>query len=153
MLAIGDKAPDIHIKTWPDYEGPISAFWKNGPLILFFYPMDNTPVCTKQACTLRDNVAAFGQFEASVLGSSTGSLKSHRGFAEKHGLAFPLVADKGSKLAKAYAADRFLLPIAKRITYVIASDGTIAGACHDETNVAAHLAMIRETLEKLKQPT
>jgi len=147
MLSIGDKAPDLDIITWPEYRGPISRLWQSGPLILFFYPMDNTPVCTKQACSLRDNLASFAQFDAGVLGSSTGSLKSHEKFAEKQGLSFPLVADKGSKLAKAYGATRFLVPVSKRITYVIGRDGVIKGVCHDETNVSAHLTMIRETLD------
>ena len=146
MLEIGEKAPDMDIVTWPDYRGPISAQWQSGPLILFFYPMDNTPVCTKQACTLRDNLASFDRFEANVLGSSTGSLKSHEKFAAKHGLGFPLVADKDSKLAKAYGASRFLVPVSKRITYVIGTDGVIKGVCHDETDVGTHLSMIRETL-------
>lgn len=150
MLKVGDEAPDEEIRTWPEYEGPISKYWQDGPLILFFYPMDDTPVCTKQACTLRDNVSEFGKFEASVLGSSTGSTRSHRKFAEKHGLAFPLVADKGSRLAKAYKADRFMLPVSKRVTYVIDSGGTIAGVCHDEGSVKKHLEMIQETLVALK---
>ncbi|MDJ0842004.1 MAG: redoxin domain-containing protein [Acidobacteriota bacterium] len=146
MLAIGDKAPDVSIKAWPDYKGPISKFWEEGPLILFFYPMDNTPTCTKQACTLRDNIAGFGKYDANVLGSSTGSMNTHKGYAQKHGIQFPLVSDKGSKLAKAYRADRFLLPISKRITYVIAKGGTVAGRCHNETSVAAHMKMIDDTL-------
>ena len=146
MLAVGDQAPDIHIKTYPDYEGPISTYWTNGPLVLFFYPMDNTPTCTKQACTLRDNYAGFDRYDANVLGSSTGSLKTHKGYAEKHGIQFPLVSDKGSKLAKAFDADRFLLPISKRVSYVISKGGMVAGRCHDETNVGAHVKMIDDTL-------
>lgn len=149
MLAIGTKAPDVTITTHKGYTGPISELWKDGPLILFFYPMDNTPTCTKQACTLRDNIAVFGKFNATVLGSSTGSVKSHQGFAGKYNIEFPLVADKGSGLAKAYKADRFLLPVSKRISYVIAQDGTIAGAIHSEASVKAHLDMIQTTLDRL----
>jgi len=150
MLEIGSQAPNPTIKTWPDYEGPIGKFWKDGPLILYFYPMDNTPVCTRQACTLQDSIAEFGQFKANVLGSSTGSSKTHQGYAKKNSISFPLVADRGSKLAKAFDSNRFLVPISKRITYVMAKGGKIIGRCHDEMDVEAHLAMIRETLDELK---
>jgi peroxiredoxin Q/BCP len=148
MLAIGDRAPDPEVVTHTDGCGPLSRFWAEGPLILFFYPKDNTSICTKQACTLQSSFAEFAEFKAAVVGSSTGSVASHKGFAEKHGLSFPLVADEGGKLAKAFGAFRSLIRISKRITYVIGSDGTILDRIHNELSVTAHLDMVRRALAR-----
>jgi peroxiredoxin Q/BCP len=145
MLSIGAQAPDLEIITHDGYKGPISYYWQNGPLILFFYPKDNTRVCTKQACTLQSSLSEFSRLEGTVVGSSTGSLESHRRFAKKHGLEFPLVVDQRGRLAKLYKAHRPIIGISKRITYVIAA-GKIIGHHHTELSVDPHLAMIRDTL-------
>lgn len=148
MLELGSKAPDFQVTTQTGYEGPLSHFWQDGPLILFFYPKDDTSICTKQACTLQTSMADFSQFGATVVGSSTGSVTSHQQFGEKHGLAFPLVADVGGKLARGYKAFRTLFRISKRITYVIDQQGKIIGRIHNELSVPAHMEMVREALEK-----
>ena len=148
MLEKGVQAPDPDIVTHTGYSGPLSHFWSNGPLILFFYPRDNTSICTKQVCSLQQSFAEFSGFEAGVLGASTGSVASHRGFAEKHALQFPLVADEGGKLARAFGAFRSLIRIAKRVTYVIGQDGAIQGRIHNEFSVPAHLEMVRQVLGK-----
>lgn len=148
MLKIGTKAPDITIETHTGFKGPISQIWEKGPLILFFYPKDETTVCTKQACTLQSGLAEFGTFDAQVLGSSTDGIESHKVFAEKQNLSFPLVADTKAELAKAYDAFRSLLRISKRITYIIDQQGIIRGAVQAELSVGDHMDHIRETLQK-----
>lgn len=151
MLEIGTKAPDCEIETHTGYRGPLRTFWQAGPLILFFYPKDETRVCTKEACTLQASLEDFAQFGASVLGASTDSLKSHTAFAEKQGLTFPLVADPGGTLARHYDAFRSILRIAKRMTYVISDQGVILNRVHSELSVTAHLEMIQQTLEAARQ--
>ena len=146
MLSVNSKAPDLEIETHLGYQGPLSGLWREGPLVLFFYPKDDTPTCTKQACTLQSSLAEFGNFDANVLGSSLGNAASHRAFAAKHQLEFPLVCDVRGTLARAFEAYRSLLRISKRITYVIGKDGVILGAVHSEFKVGAHLDMIRKTL-------
>ena len=146
MLKPGTPAPNPNVTTHLGQEGPLSDFWKEGPLILFFYPKDDTSICTKQACTLQTSLSSFGEFGASVLGSSTDNGQRHEHFAKKHGISFPLVIDKGGKLAKAFEARRAIIGISKRITYVIDQEGVIKGALHDEFSVGAHLDMIKSVL-------
>ena len=98
----GDAAPDFEL------EGTAGSFrlsdHRGERVVLLFYPGDNTAVCTRQFCSYRDNAEAFGALEATVVGISSNSLESHEGFATKHGLNVPLLADKGSKVAKLYGA-------------------------------------------------
>ena len=146
MLKIGTQAPDPQIITHLGYEGPLSHFWKDSHLILFFYPKDQTRICTKQACTLQTSLGDFASFGAGVLGSSTDGVKQHVDFAAKHNLEFPLVADTKGDLARAFEAYRSLIRIAKRITYVIDPSGKIIGTHHSELSVDGHLNMIRLAL-------
>ena len=98
----GDPAPDFEL------EGTAGAFRLSDHhgerVVLLFYPGDNTAVCTRQFCSYRDNAEAFGALDATVVGISSNSLDSHEGFSAKHGLNVPLLADKGSKVAKLYGA-------------------------------------------------
>ena len=146
MLNVGESAPNPHIETHLGYQGPLAHFWKDGPLILFFYPKDNTTICTKEACTMQSSLKEFAGFRANVLGSSTDSLESHKAFAAENGLEFPLVADVKGELAKSYKAFRSLFRISKRVTYVINQAGVILGRRGNELSVNAHLDLIRETL-------
>jgi thioredoxin-dependent peroxiredoxin len=99
---VGAAAPDFELEGT---DGPFRLSEHRGErVILLFYPGDNTAVCTKQFCSYRDNAEAFGQLDATVVGISSGGLDSHLGFADKHQLTVPLLADDGSKVAKAYGA-------------------------------------------------
>jgi len=146
MLELGSAAPDMTIRTHLGYEGSMRTFWQDGPLILFFYPKDNTPICTKEACVFQSQLSGFGDLGAQVLGSSTDSLESHRSFANSQNLSFPLIVDEKAALAKKYDAFRSLLRVSKRVTYVIDANGTIVGRVHHEFSVQPHLEMIRQTL-------
>lgn len=146
MLELGSPAPDVTVRTHLEFEGPLRTFWKNGPLVLFFYPKDNTSICTKEACILQSHLEAFQSVDATVLGSSTDSLDSHRSFAKSQNLSFPLIVDEKAALAREYDAFRTLLRVSKRVTYVIDPNGIIAGRVHHEFSVQPHLEMIRETL-------
>lgn len=148
MLPVKSSAPDMEIETHLEDRGKLSDFWKEGALILFFYPKDDTRICTKQACTLQTSLGEFGTFGARVLGCSLGSRASHQSFAQKNGITFPLILDPKGRLARAYEAFRPLIRIPKRITYVIDGNGVILGAVHQEFNVQAHLDMIRSVLSQ-----
>jgi len=171
MLKPGAKAPDEEVVTHTGYRGPLSHFWQDGPLILFFYPKDNTSICTKQARELEGFFAEMAPIpdqlssimadlreislanlsaksKVNLLGSSTGSAVSHCNFAAKYNLQYPLVVDEGGCLAKAYRAFRLLLRVSKRITYIIDREGTIMGRIHEEWDISAHLVTIAKTLQK-----
>ncbi len=126
--AVGDKAPDFRLQDqsgkWhslADYQGQ----W----VVLYFYPKDNTPGCTTQACELRDNIFAFRDLGAAVLGVSVDDVASHKAFAEEHGLPFPILADADKKVATSYGVlTKYMgmMELARRDTFIIDPKGKIA---------------------------
>ncbi len=120
---VGAQAPDF---TLPSTRGEfaLSKALKNGPVLLVFYPGDDTPVCTKQLCNYRDNIDMFGDLGVQVVAINPQSEESHRKFADKHTFPFPVVADAGKKVCTQYGALNFL-GMAKRALVLIGRDGTI----------------------------
>jgi thioredoxin-dependent peroxiredoxin len=101
MLEINSLAPDFKLKDQDGKEHSLKSYsgkW----LLLYFYPRDNTPGCTKEACELRDNFSSFKKFNAIVLGVSTDKVDSHKKFADKFKLPFPLLADEEKKVVSLY---------------------------------------------------
>src|SRR5512142_574142 len=101
MLKPGNKAPDF---TLPDQEGKTHSLsdYAGEWVLLYFYPKDDTPGCTAEACGIRDNYDAYGDAEVTVLGVSTDSVKSHAKFVTKYALPFTLLADEEKKVVAAY---------------------------------------------------
>jgi peroxiredoxin Q/BCP len=126
-LSVGDQAPtfklfDQHNRqhALPDYLGR----W----LVLYFYPKDDTPGCTAQACAFRDDFRQLKSMQVAVLGVSVDSVASHQAFADKHGLPFPLLSDEKGKVAAAYGALWKLGPIrfARRHSFIIDPESRIS---------------------------
>ena len=146
MLNIGFKAPDFKAV---DGDGRTVALsdYKGKKLVIYFYPKDNTPGCTAEACDLRDNYHRFQAAGYEILGVSKDSEKSHRGFAEKYSLPFRLVADTDTAILQAYDAwgEKSLYGKkymgALRKTYVIDEHGVITDII-DKVNTKAHSAQI-----------
>jgi peroxiredoxin Q/BCP len=147
MLAVGDTAPDFEAVDQDGRKVTLAELLEGGKLVLYFYPRDFTTVCTRQACIFRDADGAFSKLGARVAGVSSDSVESHKAFAEKHGLAFRLIADTDSSLIKAYDVDRWLLGLAKRVTYVIDENRKILGVFHHELSAQKHLDDVRRLLE------
>ena len=97
-------------------------------MALYFYPKDGTPGCTTEACEFRDNIFAFDRLDCQILGVSLDDQESHKEFAEKHGLPFPLLADTEGSAAGAYGVKTRLmgLTLAKRQTFLIDPQGNVA---------------------------
>ncbi len=129
-LSIGDKAPDF---TGIDQDGKIINLtdYKGKKVILYFYPKDNTPGCTDEACSLRDGYQELLKDGYDVIGVSADSVKSHKGFIGKHNLPFRLIADENREIIKAYGAWGEKTSYGKtyegilRSTFVISGDGKI----------------------------
>lgn len=123
----GDPAPDFIL---PDAAGTPVALqsFRGRWVVLYFYPKDDTPGCTEEACQFRDDWAQLQALGVQVLGVSVDDSASHAAFAKKHGLPFPLLADVGGTVAKAYGAyaDWVVFKFAKRYTFLISPDGRIA---------------------------
>ncbi len=135
-LKPGDKAPDFTLPASTGETISLSDFIGKKRVILYFYPRDNTPGCTKEACSFRDNLPALETKEAVVLGVSKDSLKSHEKFIQKYDLNFPLLSDEDHKVAEAYGAWGEKKNYGKtymgmiRKTFVIGKDGVIEQAFH-----------------------
>ena len=129
-LKPGDRAPEFSAPTNGGGQVSLSDF-KGKPVILYFYPKDNTPGCTKEACGFRDQFAQFRKKGAVVLGVSVDSVKSHDTFVEKFSLPFPLLADADKQIVQAYGVwgeksfmGRTYMGI-RRVTFLIGGDGRI----------------------------
>ncbi|HCX32365.1 MAG TPA: peroxiredoxin [Rhodocyclaceae bacterium] len=139
-LRAGDPAPDFSGTTAEGTPVSLKEF-RGRKLVLYFYPMDDTPGCTAQACSLRDRNREIAAKGAAILGVSAQSGASHLRFSAKHDLNFPLLIDSGQKVARAYEAAggglsaiaRGLLGLNRRITYLIDEEGRIAHIIADPT--------------------
>jgi peroxiredoxin Q/BCP len=148
-LAVGDPAPAFELED-QNGESRRLADYRGQWVVLYFYPKDDTPGCTTEACNFRDDVPRLRQLGARVLGVSLDSRASHAEFAEAYHLPFPLLADRDGEVARAYGAYFGLGPLrfAKRHTFIIDPDGRIARiyrdvkpASHSDEVVAAVMAL------------
>src|SRR6516225_1407861 len=129
-LEVGDLAPNFTVATNGGGQVSLSDF-RGKHVVLYFYPRDSTPGCTKEACAFRDEFAEFKRRGAVVLGVSTDSAKSHDKFAAKYKLSFPLLADEDKKIVQAYGVwgEKKFMGVkyqgTSRATFLIGPDGRI----------------------------
>jgi peroxiredoxin Q/BCP len=122
-LSVGDAAPEF--EAWSP-EGPVRLADHRGKwVVLYFYPADNTPGCTAEACSFRDAYEDFTDAGAEVIGVSSDSLASHEKFAAKHHLPFSLVADEDGELRSLYGVSKSMGLFPGRVTYVIDPEGVV----------------------------
>jgi peroxiredoxin Q/BCP len=144
----GDPAPDFSGQTTDGSTVKLKDF-RGRKLVLYFYPMDDTPGCTAQACSLRDHNAELAARGAAILGVSAQDEASHQRFTKKHRLNFPLLADTDREVAKAYGVlgsgvfgvARGLLGLAERVTFIIDEKSRIA-AVIDDPDTANHAEQV-----------
>lgn len=131
MLKVGDKASNFKLLNDKGEEVTLSQFQGKKEVILYFYPKDNTPGCTTEACSFRDHFPKFSSKNAVVFGISPDSVKSHQGFIQKQQLNFNLLSDPDNKVAEAYGAWGEKSMYGKkymgilRTTFVIGKDGKV----------------------------
>lgn len=151
MLNVGDKAPDFNLMSDSGQQMRLRDL-KGKNVVLYFYPKDDTPGCTKEACAFRDDERDFAKMKAVILGVSLDSISSHQAFKTKYRLPFPLLSDENAVVSKAYEVykkknmyGRIYWGIV-RSTFVIGPDGRIR-AIFPRVKVDGHN---RELLEALK---
>lgn len=122
-LSVGDHAPDFVLQGTGDQPFTLSQF-RGRPVVLVFYPGDDTPVCTKQLNTYNDDLEQFEQLDAQVLGISAQDLSSHDRFSQRHGFKFPLLADTDKAVASVYGT---LGPIGfpRRSVFIVDREGVV----------------------------
>lgn len=123
-MKVNEKAPDFTLKTGDGSVWSLSD-QKGKPVVLLFYPGDNTPVCTKQLCSVRDNWEDYQKTGAEVIGISTDTAESHRGFAEKYELPLTLLADEKGEVSAKYGMKSWLPGRSARGVVVIDKDGVV----------------------------
>ena len=145
-LKVGDLAPYF---TLEDQNGKFHTLkeYQGQNIVLYFYPKDFTPGCTKQACSLRDINIELANRNAIVLGLSYDSNKKHEGFVEKHQLNFTLLSDSDKSISKLYDANGWLFP--KRKTFIINEDGIIKHII-DSVDITNHNSIILSVLDSLQ---
>lgn len=146
-IKVGDAAPDFSLPTQSGETVSLSQFKGQKPVVLYFYPKDDTPGCTVESCSFRDSYEAFKDLGAEVIGVSSDSVASHQKFADKHNLPFILASDQGSKTRQAYDIPATLGLLPGRVTYVIDPEGVVKHVFNSQFNPKAHIA---EALTVLK---
>jgi peroxiredoxin Q/BCP len=149
---IGDKAPEFEVMSSDGRRIRLGDYAAKKNVVLYFYPKDFTPVCTAEACGFRDMYEGLVSRDTEVIGVSMDSDASHKDFADKHRVPFPLVSDPDGVLARSYGATSTLMGLmgmTKRITFVIDRQGKIAGVFDSAFRASNHLDGVKNTLAAL----
>ncbi len=144
MLGAGNRAPDFTAHNQNGEAVGLTDLLKNGPLILYFYPADFTPGCTRQACSLRDLSAQLLAAGIGVAGVSPQSAQSHAAFAAKYALPFTLLCDPDKALARAYGVVGPLGFGIRRASFLISPAGLIEDAVLADLRIGRHEAFFRK---------
>ena len=150
LLKVGDAAPDFSVAASDGATVRLKDYLGKGPVVLYFYPKDDTPGCTKEACSIRDDFAEFKGLNATVFGVNFDSVESRQKFVAKYKLPFLLLADTDKKIAVAYGVAGEKSLWASRITFVIDAQGKIARV-FPKVSPAEHSAELRQALVELRK--
>ena len=147
IIEIGDKVPNFILK---DQNG--NSFNVENEIgkrmVIYFYPKDDTPGCTKEACKFRDDFESFNDLGASVIGISADSVASHKKFEEKYNLPFTLLADVDNKVRALFGVPKSMIFLPGRVTYVIDKKGIVRYIFNSQFGAEKH---IENALNKLKE--
>jgi peroxiredoxin Q/BCP len=144
----GMKAPDFTLPSQDGSSVSLHDFVGKSPVVLYFYPKDETPICTKEACAFQASLPEFKDLDAVVIGVSADSVDSHKEFAQKHNLSFALLSDKDNQVRKLYGVHSTMGLMPGRVTYVIDKDGVVKTVFSSQLEAEKH---VKEALAGLKQ--
>ena len=149
MLQVGQPAPDFTLRTTSGQSFRL-ADQRGRHVVLYFYPKDDTPGCTAEACSFRDQYEDFKDLGAEVVGISSDSEASHQKFTQKHRLPFELLADTDGLVRNRYEVPRALLGLLPgRVTFVIDKEGVIQYIFNSLSGATDHVRNAKEVLRKL----
>jgi thioredoxin-dependent peroxiredoxin len=146
MLKAGAKAPEFVLNNDEGMEIALSDLLKDGPLILYFYPADFTPGCTREACSIRDIHNDIQSVGLTVAGISPQDEDSHRKFREEYNLPFTLLSDPGKQVIKMYDVDGMFGVGVQRATFLISQDRTIQDAVIANVRISRHAEFIEKAV-------
>ena len=150
-VRVGGTAPDFELPAHTGEMVRLSDYRGKRVVVLYFYPKDESPGCTAEACAFRDSYEVFSEEGAEVIGVSSDSVASHERFGEAHRVPFVLLSDEGGRVRKRYGAKSSFGLLPGRVTYVIDRDGIVRHMFSSMTNIGGHvegaLAVVRELTE------
>jgi peroxiredoxin Q/BCP len=145
-MNLGDRVPDFSLPD-QDWNNISQEDLLGKPFVIYFYPKDDTPGCTKEACSFRDSYESFMEIGARVVGVSADSPEAHRGFKEKYRLPFDLLSDKDRNLQRAFdVPTNFFGLLPGRVTYIFNADGILVQKFSSQLNAERH---VEESLKAL----
>ncbi|MDP9034863.1 MAG: peroxiredoxin [Myxococcota bacterium] len=150
-IAVGDRAPDFTLLSTTGEAVTLSTFIGQRTVVLFFYPKDDTPGCTAEACAFRDRYDAFVVAGAEVIGISSDSARSHDRFATKHKLPMTLVSDPDGAVRSLYGVRPTLGILPGRATFVIDRDGMVRHVFVSQLRTGAHVEKALAEVKKLER--
>ena len=148
-VTVGSVAPDFTLPSQSEEMVNLKEFLDRRPVVLFFYPKDNTLGCAKEVCAFRDSFEELGKLNAEVIGISSDSVYSHRSFAEKHKLPFTLLSDEGGKVRRLYDVPNSFGLFPGRVTYVIDEEGVVRNVYSSQIAVEKHVQEALRTLRSI----
>ena len=149
MLNVGDDAPEFELADQNGDTVRLSELIKDSPVIVYFYPADFSPVCTAQACGLRDSFAGIDQVNLKIVGISPQSVNSHDQFAERYDLPFPLLADTDKTAIRDFGVDAMFGFGVRRATFLIGTDGVVKKRVVADFGAASHIELLEETAREV----
>jgi len=149
-VKVGDKAPDFTLSSQMGDNVTLSEYFGKKNIVLYFYPKDESPGCTKEACSFRDSYEELTNLGAEVLGVSGQSVQSHKSFATHHGLPFLLLSDVGNKVRELYGVPASMGILPGRVTYIIDKKGVVRHVFSSQTQAQRHVEEAKNALKQIK---
>ncbi|WP_439882059.1 peroxiredoxin [Pontibacter sp. MBLB2868] len=150
-VKVGDKVPDFELERQDGGFFRLYDLLKEKNVVLYFYPKDRTPGCTKQACEFRDQYEAFKEQGAEVVGISSDSKESHKRFERIYHLPFVLLSDKGGHVRKIFGVPRKLGILPGRVTYIIDKKGTVRYIFNSMSKPLEHVSTAIRVLQEIEE--
>ena len=150
-LTVGSSVPKFELKDQNGNLFSLDSVLSKKNLVIYFYPKDDSPGCTEQACSFRDQFEVFADADAIIIGISAQSVESHFEFAKKHRLNFTLLSDPGNKVRKLFGVPGNLFGlIPGRVTYIINKEGKVVYTFNSQTQAEKHVDEALSILQELK---
>ncbi len=149
MAVLGECVPDVTLPLVGAESRRLANVYRDRPVVLFFYPKNNTTLCTKEACAFRDQYEDFKDAGAEVIGVSSDGGAAHEKFATKYNLPFLLLSDRGGVVRKQYGVPATLGLLPGRVTFVIDKNGVVQRTFNSQLQATKHVSEAIEALRKL----
>jgi thioredoxin-dependent peroxiredoxin len=149
-VGVGDVAPDFDLPTQSGESVRLSDYRERQVVVLYFYPKDNTPGCTAEACGFRDSYEVFTDVGVEVIGISADSVDSHEAFSQRHRLPFALASDPDGAVRQSYGVPARLGLLPGRVTYVIDRQGIVRHVFSSMTNIGGHIEGALQVVQELQ---